>query len=359
MKIFLGLGCLLFFVSCKQKEETTKPVIQNITESVYASGKIRSKDQYEVYSSVNGIIREVKVSDGSLVKKGDVLMTLINDAPLLNRENARLSAEYQSIQANKDRLNEAQANIRFAKTKLENDSLLVQRQKNLWANGIGSRNELDQRELAYQNSSTVYHTSLLRYNQLKQQLQLTDKQAKKALQISTVVSNDYNIRAKQDGKVYAVSKEPGEIVTTQSPVAIIGNANEFILELQVDEYDIAKIRLGQKVVVTMDSYKGQVFEAIVSKIDPLMNERSRSVTIEARFVQQPPGILPNLSAEANVLIRTKQNALTIPRSYLVDEIYVLLQTGEKRKLAIGLKDYQRVEILSGLTAGDVIKKPSE
>lgn len=358
MKAFFITCWLLLLFSCQEKEVTTKPLVQNITESVYASGKIKSKDQYEVFASVNGIIQQILVTDGSVVRKGQVLMTLTNDAQQLNRENARIAAEYQSVQSNLDKLSEAEATISLARTKLQNDSLLLVRQRNLWANDVGSRNELEQRELAVRNSATAYQTALLRYRQLQHQLQFAEKQSRKNLQISTTVSNDYSIKAKQDGKVYIVYKEPGEIVNPQTPVAIIGNANDFVLELQVDEYDIAKVRLGQKVLITMDSYKGQVFDGVVTKIDPIMNDRSRSITIEATFINRPTDLLPNLTAEANVVIKTKQNALTIPREYLVDETYVVLQNNERRKVTVGLKDYQKVEITGGLSAGDVIKKPA-
>lgn len=357
MKGPLFFCCLLLLSSCKEKVETTTPVVQNITESVYASGKVKSLNQYEVFVPVNGIIRQVTVREGALVRKGDVLMTLVNETPALNRENARLSAEYQSVQANLDKLNEARANIDLARTRLQNDSLQLQRQRNLWSNGIGTRNDLEQRELATRSSVTAYQTAVLRYRQLKQQLEFAGKQSRKALEISTTVSDDYTIRARQDGKVYSLAKEPGELVTAQQPVAVLGDAAVFMLELQVDEYDIARIKQGQKVMVTMDSHKGEVFEAVVSRIDPIMNERSRSVNIEARFTRQPADLLPNLTAEANVLIRAKQNAITIPRNYLVDETFVLLESGEKRKVTVGLKDYQRAEILSGLQATDVLQKP--
>ena len=55
----------------------------------------------------------------------------------------------------------------------------------------------------------------------------------------------------------------------------------------IDEYDIAKIKPGQKVFVSMDSYKGQVFEATVSKIQPIMDNRLRSFEIEAIFISKP------------------------------------------------------------------------
>src|SRR5687768_9803141 len=100
MKHLLLAGCMLLFVGCKQKEETTTPVVQSITESVYASGKVKSKDQYEAFSSVAGIIRQVHVKEGDQVKKGDPILSLVNESAQLNAENARIAAQYQSVGAN-------------------------------------------------------------------------------------------------------------------------------------------------------------------------------------------------------------------------------------------------------------------
>lgn len=359
MKRLLWAILSLLLLSCRQKVETAKPQVQNITESVYASGKVKSRSQYDVYSTVAGIIATVRVKEGDNVKKGDVLFTLVNEAPQLNRENAEIAARYGSVQANLDKLNEAQGAINQARTKLQNDSLLLVRQRALWAGEIGSRNDLEQRELAATNSSLAYQTALLRYKQLQQQLRFSAQQSQKNVQISSTMSGDYTVRAKEDGKVYNVTKEAGEAVNPQTPVAVVGSASDFVLELQIDEYDVAKIQPGQKVLITMDSYKGQVFEGTVTKIDPYLNERSRSTTIEATFTKPPPALFPNLTAEANVLLRTKEGALIIPRNYLVEETYVLLQNGEKRKITTGLKDYQRVEVLSGLAKDDVIQKPQD
>jgi len=145
----------------------------------------------------------------------------------------------------------------------------------------------------------------------------------------------------------------------QTPIAIVGDATDFLLELQVDEYDIGKVRLGQKVVVSMDSYKGRVFEAVIEKIDPIMNERSRSFTVDARFVTRPENLYPNLTAEANIVIHTKENALTIPHNYLVNDSTVLLEKSQQRKVVTGIKDYQKAEIVSGLQKDDVLVKPAQ
>lgn len=353
----LFLATIVIFISCNNKgEETTQPIAQNITESVYASGILKSKGQYEVYSTVNGIIGQKLVTEGDIVHKGDAIVTLLNETPQLNAENARLAATYSSVSSNVERLNELKANIDLAWAKLQNDSALFQRQQNLWKEEIGTRNEMEQRELAYKSSMTAYQASLVQYNNLKKQIDFTAQQSFKNLQINNSVNNDYTIKARQDGKVYSILKEQGEMVNTQTPIAVIGDVNEFVMELQVDEYDIGKIKLAQKVFVTMDGYKGQVFEGSLTKVQPIMDDRSRSFKVEATFISRPSLLYPNLTVEANILISTKKNALTIPRTYLLDDNTVLLKDGEKRKVVTGLKDYQLVEIISGLSKDDLIEK---
>jgi len=356
--LYTVLSVLLLLVSCKHKQEKTQPVVQDITESVYASGIVKSENQYQVFATVNGLIKQVLVTEGDMVKKDQPIISIVNETSELNRQNAQLAAQYADVNANRDKLNELRINIDMARTKMQNDSTLLERQRSLWAQQIGTHNDLEQRELAYQNSVTAYKSATLRYNDMEKQLNFAAKQARKNLEISTSLSGDYIIRSRTDGKVYSLLKEQGEMVNPQSPVAVIGDADHFLLELQVDEYDIAQIRLGQQVLINMDSYKGQVSEGKITKIDPIMDQRSRSFKVEAVYTKEPSVLYPNLTVEANIIIQTKKNALTIPRSYLADDNYVITADKQKKKVITGLKDYQRVEIISGLNKNNVILKPA-
>ncbi len=356
-----GLVIFLFtlLASCGSKQEKINPSTEKITESVYASGIIKSKNQYQVFSTVNGLIEELIAKEGDLIKKNDPILRLQNISSKLNAANAQLAADLAAFNSNGDKLNELKANIDFARTKLKNDSSLFARQKTLWAQQVGTQNDLEQRELAYKNSITNYETANLRYKDAKKQLEVSALQAKNNLEISTSVENDFVLKSETDGRLYSILKEKGEMVTPQSPIAVIGDANEFIIELQVDEYDITKIKPGQKIVLNLDSYKGKVFEAVVSRIDPIMNERTRSFKITAEFVVKPDVIYPNLSVEANIVIQSKENALTIPRSFLIDDSFVLNENNEKIKVTVGLMDYKKAEIISGLKASDLIIKPTK
>jgi RND family efflux transporter MFP subunit len=308
---------------------------------------------------VNGIIQQRHVREGDIVKKGDPLFTLQSETSRLNIESARISSVFSSVPSNLDRLHELKLNIRFAKEKMQADSLLLQRQRNLWENDIGTRNELEQKDLSWKSSVTAYESALLEYQQLKKQIDYSSQQSENRLQVSKALADEYVIKARQNGRIYSLLKEEGELVNVQTPIAIVGDASLFILDLQVDEYDIGKIKIGQQIILSMDSYKDQAFEAIVQKIEPIMNNQSRSFRVEASFITKPDHLYPNLNVEANIVTSSKQNALTIPRAYLLDEQYVVLKNGQKRKVQVGLKDYERVEILHGLTGNDIIQKIRE
>ncbi len=356
---FIIMGFLLLLYSCKSKTETVSPVEEKITESVYAAGVVISKNQYQVFSSMNGIVTNLYLQEGDTVKKGDEILSLKNTTAQLNAENADLAAYYAAATSNTEKLKDIQNTIKLAKTKMENDASLLKRQQNLWKQEIGTKNELDRIELAYKNSTTAYEAANLKYTDLQKQISFQEKQAQKNVSIAKNIAADYTIKSAVDGRIYNMLVKKGEMVSVQMPVAVVGDASDFMLELQIDEYDIASIKIGQKILVSMDSYKGEIFEAEVSRINPLMNERSKSFTIEAVFITQPAALFPNLTCEANVVIESKEKALTIPRSYLLEGDQVLLANDEKRKVTTGLKDYEKVEIIKGISVADRIKKPKE
>ncbi len=355
---FLIFLSWIYLTSCKKAPEQIQPSIERISESVYASGVIKSKNQYQVYSSVGGLVQTLLVKEGDVVKKGDPLFIIENEASKLTAENAKIAADFAAQNTNGERLRELKTAIETAKNAMLNDSLLAARLRRLYADGAETKVNMERQELAYTISRNNYKAAHARYSDLKKQLDFAAAQSKKQLSISNTLAGNYVVRSQTAGRVYIISIEVGEIVGVQSPVAVIGDAESFLAELQVDEYDIMRIKKGQQVLLSLDSYKGQVYEAAVSKIDLIMNERTRTFTIEAEFTKAPPLLYPNLTTEANVVIQTKEKALTIPRSYLVNDSIVLMPNKEKRRVKIGLKDYQEVEILSGLKAGETILKPT-
>jgi RND family efflux transporter MFP subunit len=356
---FLVLLAAMVLYSCREEFNTVKPEIRTVTESVYASGRIKAEGQYKVFASVSGLLHSVLVERGQAVEKGTPLFLIRNDAPTLNAENARLALELakENYQGGAARKRELEVLIAQAEKKLSLDSIQHLRQAALWENKVGTQQELDLKKLTYQSSSSQLQALRSQLEQLQTTLENEWKRAQNNYRISLNSKGDYTVRSEIKGVVFDILKEPGELIGPQEHLAVIGDAERFYLELQIDEYDIVKVMIGQKVLVNMDSYKGQTFSATVSRIHPIMDSRSRSFTVEARFDSLPGVLYPNLTAEANIILRVKENAVTIPNSYLTEGNQVLVGPEEKRAVVIGIADLQRTEILSGLDTSDILYQP--
>jgi len=355
--IFLGLSFLIF--SCDSSQESISPKRENISESVYASGLIRSRNQYQAFANANGIVQEIFVSEGDSVKIGSPILLIYNESAILNRESAELTRAYTDRKVNQTQLRELENNIENAKNKWLNDSLLYERQKRLKDQEVGSAVDLEQRQLAFENSRNAYQSAKLNYLDAKREIEYNEKSAVKKLSISKALESDLVLKSEIQGKVYSILKEKGEMVNANTPLAVVGSAAEFLLEMQVDEYDIVKVKLGQKILVTMDSYRGQTFEATVAKIYPLMDGQSKSFLVEGTFTKEPVILYPNLTLEANIIIQTKENALTLPRNFILNEGFVINADKDTLAVKLGLKDYQKAEILEGIDEKTVVIKPSK
>src|SRR5688572_29237723 len=158
--VFFLFLCFFLLCACQGDKETVRVRSGNISESVYASGIIKSKGQYQVFALASGIIETVFVKEGDTVKKGQPVLFIANDIQRLSKENAQLAAAFSDFNTNKGKLHESRAFADLAKMKMENDSLLFERQSTLWSQNIGSRVEFEQRQLAFRNSKTAYLSAL-------------------------------------------------------------------------------------------------------------------------------------------------------------------------------------------------------
>ncbi len=352
---------LISVVSCKEKLEKTKPTIGDVTESVYASGIIKSENQYTVFSTVSGVLKKIDIVVGQTVVNNQILFELEDEKAELNTQNASLSYQLSKNdnQYIHDKIMEMEYKVQLARDKLQVDKSLFDRNYRIKQYEVISEVDFEKIELAYKTSKLNLLSSQKQLSQLKSQLNFEQNKNNILLQIGQRTQNDYQIKSALTGQIYDVLIKKGSLVSPQIPLAIIGQKNAFLLELEIDENDMARIKLNQPILVTLESYKNQVFDAKIDKIYPIMNQMSRTFKVEAHFIKMPPKLYPNLSAEGNIIILTKKNAITIPRSFLQKGDSILVGKKEKRKVTIGLADYQKIEILHGLKANEMIYKPKE
>lgn len=357
--LLLNIFISFLLLSCDSKNtQTISPSYEKLTESVYSSVTIQPDSLYEVFSSVTGIIDKVMVQEGDVVKEGDKLFLITNNTPILNTENARLALQIAQENYNGKNavLEDMKNEIEITKLKLINDSISYLRQKNLWQQKIGSKAEYDMSKLNFESSKNTYSTLKNKFNRTKNELKQQVEQAKNNYQASLILTKDFTITSNINGKVYAINKKPGEIVSSQQSIATLGSLSNFVVELLIDEVDIAKIETNQLVIVKLDAYSNKVFKAKVNKIYPQKNERTQTFKIDAEFIELPPKLYPGLSGEANIIINEKEKVLVIPKNYLVNNNSVKTKKGLV-EITTGLESIDKIEVISGIDENTIIYQP--
>ncbi len=360
VRMLLTIFLMFILTSCGNEQEKTYPVKTGITESVYSSVTIQPDSLYQAYAPVSGLLDENLVEEGDVVAKGEVIAQIINTSPKLATENARAALDLakKNYRGSSGLLSSIEEELKAARLKYKDDSINYFRQEKLWAQGIGSKATFESRKLAYELSSNSLDLLQKKYSRTEDELQTQLDQAQNTYRLAQVNTKDFSVTSKIDGKVYALHKNPGELVTSSQPLASIGKEEDFVIEMLVDEVDIVRIKEGQPVLLTLDAYGKKVFEAEVSKIFPEKDERNQTFLVEALFTKAPEVLYPGLSGEANILTDKKDSALVIPRSYLVGRDQVRTEDGLVQ-VKTGLQSLDSVEILEGITSETLIYKPKE
>jgi HlyD family secretion protein len=358
MRRYLSIIVLLFLItSCGEERKSTKVKERDLVESVYSSVNIEPQILYVVNSATPGYIQEIFKNAGDQVIVGEPVISIQDDPTKLQLDNARLYTEQaqRNLKSDFSALEDVKLEISNLSLKRKNDSLNFTRVKTLTLKDLATTQELEQAELLFQTSKSAHVGAVKRYKRMRKDLETAVKQAQNNMKTSLSRSADLVIESKLEGAVYQVLKERGEYVMMQEPIALIGSNREFKIKLMVDESDISRLKIGQKVVVKLEAYKDKVFEAQVSKIHPRLDSRTQTFEVEGIFTQQPEKLFLGLTGEANIVTGIKKDVLTIPLEYLQEGDYV--ETDEGRiKVKVGSRNLSFVEILSGLSKDQKIYK---
>lgn len=349
---------VLLMHGCGGDRGTILPSIGPITECVYASGVVKAVGQYQVYPVVTGQVTALLVQEGDTVKAGTPLLHIDDRTSNAGRRSALAQVRLleQSADEQGPVLSQLRETLAQSREHLLVDSTNYARQQVLWEQRIGSRSDLEQRELAYSNSRSAVTRATKALVETRDRLRTELELARNNATINTAGNTDRTPVSLIDGLVYDLLVETGELASPQKPLAIIGSATDLYLELEVDERDIALVRVGQKVAATVELYPDAI-AATVSRIVPLMDPRTRTFTVEARFSGRTPRLYPNITAEANIVLAQKEHALTIPASYLLQGDSVRTAPDVLTPVRIGLRDLERVEVLSGIDRNTELYRP--
>lgn len=357
------LAAPVFWSGCKNTA-VLYPQKKDIIETVYASGKIVPGGEYRLAALSSGTILKKLVMDGDTVKKGQLLY-VVNNIAAKEKYNAALS-NYRvasiNLSSQSPLLGDLRLSLQNAALRCANDSITYYRYKNLWAQDIGTKSNLDNVYANYHVSLNEKKIAEQKYNAALNDLAVSGSNARSQFTAAAKDLKEYFIRSDRDGIVYQTYKEAGEAVYTNELVALMGNRGDQVIRLAVDQQDINKIRAGQQVLIQTDVTGNTVYEAVVADIYPVMNEQDQTFRVDARFTGRTAPSFIHSSVEANIIIQRKNGALVLPRNVLAagDSVWVL-EKGKQKKtgLRTGIATLDYVEILSGLSEKTPVLRNAE
>ncbi|MDI6732221.1 MAG: efflux RND transporter periplasmic adaptor subunit [Candidatus Margulisbacteria bacterium] len=173
------------------------------------------------------------------------------------------------------------------------------------------------------------------------------------------------------GIVAKVNYDVGETVIAGTPAIIIVNYAKSWINAQIDEIDIANIKIGNKVKITTDVYPDKIFEGRLYWVAPLaelrkvggrvkMDEESYVFPCKIRFSSKHDELKVNMSVNAEIITRKKEMVLLVPREALVSKddqstaFIIKKNRAFQVPITLGIRSYTRVEVLSGLASNEVV-----
>lgn len=344
--------------ACSEERATFTVKKSSIVEAVYSSIVVEPYEMYNVNASVPGYLDVLTAKIGDTVKSNDILF-LIRDITSKNTASNALLA-YELAQKNyfgdQNVLDDMRLELKSAELRKRNDSIQYQRIKALQAKDMATKFELEQSELVYSASKNNFSAIQNRIRRTERELKLSMEQAKNNFNSSSARSDESTVRSRVNGIVYDIYKEKGELVSMQEPVAVVGSYDRFSIQMLIDEKDITRVKIGQRIAVTLEAYPKKVFEAVVKRITPKMDSRNQTFTVFGEFVNPPESLFMGLTGEGNIIVNQIDNAVVIPLEYLLEGNKVETPIGII-KVKTGVRSLSHVEILEGVKEGDLIYKP--
>jgi len=383
----VGLGGYFMQKSDQEQAgiELTKAEIKDIIKKTVATGAVRPRKEVMIKPQVSGVIDELFVEAGQVVKKGQKLARIKLVPSEVNVNNAQSNVELAKIRYEESRRELARQkdvfdkklDVETARVNFENASREAQRQKGLFDDGVISETDynvfkvqMDLMKAGYDNQLIVAGNNLKQFeadvdirreemNAAISNLQLLREGAtKNSKQVSNVVNSTV------DGMVLDVPIEEGSSVIERNnfnegtTIASVANMNSLIFEGNVDESDVGKLKVGMPLELTIGAIENETFPATLEYISPKGITEEGTVKFEVRAAIQPTSdvfLRAGYSASADIILKKKENVVAINERDLIikkDSTYVEVKVGdnefEKRMVETGISDGIYIEVLSGL-----------
>jgi HlyD family secretion protein len=344
--LFLLVWVLVYFKKANSAAvedfKVDEPFYTSINTKIIATGKLNPEEEIELKPQVSGIVDQIMVEEGDIVKKGDLIAKI-------------------RVVPNEQTLVSANSRINSARLSFDNANTLYNRNKVLFEKGVISKQDFENSELSMSQS--------------KEQLQQAenDYQIIKRGSLSGGTGANTNIIAQIPGTILSIPVREGDQVIESNnfnagtSIATVADMSKMIFEGQVDESEVGKLKEGINIKVVLGAINEKEFPAKLTFVAPKGLEVNGAVqfTIKADVeVEQSTNIRAGYSANAEIELESKENTFCIKEALLqfnriTEKPFVEIQKAdgsfEKVDVELGLSDGINVEIKEGVKEGDKIK----
>ncbi len=337
---------------------------RDLVASVTANGKIEPERSVDIASDITGRIVYLPVDEGDMVRRGQLLLRI--DQTQFQAQVARAEASLASAHASSI---QARANRDQAKRALDR------------AVALGDNVTVEELETAQTNFSVAEAIVESQRHQVAQ-AEASLSEAEEELSKTTLISP-------MDGQITRLAVEEGEVALASTfsretgLLMTVSDLSVILVNVQVDETDVVRIREGDSTAVTIDAFPDTTFSGRVTKISQSAvvaaatgGDRAVDYDVEITLDDPPPDVRPDLSATAEVITDTRDNVLSIPiialtvrehhpmstenvardTSTIETEGVFVVEGGVARfrPVKVGITGEEHFAVLSGLVKGDSI-----
>jgi len=319
-------------------------VEETVTNS--KAGTVRTRRRASLSAEMAGLIEELAVREGQRVTAGQVLLRLAD---------AELRAQWE---VSRRALDSAQAQARESCAAAEQARRDLERMRSLSKQEIVSQDRLEQADVLKDRATAACQAAGASARQAEASVKLAD-----ALLAKTT------LRAPFDGVVAEVRAEVGEFLAPSAPGIFIPPVLDLIddtdlyVSAPLDEVDVGRVVVGLPVRVTLDPYPDTPLMGAVVRVSPYVEDQqqqSRTFEVEVELDGRlPEGVVvkPGATADVEIILRATDEVLRIPSFALLEGSKVLVARDGRLvsvDVTTGLRNWEFVEILSGLSVGDPV-----
>ncbi|MCD6544771.1 MAG: efflux RND transporter periplasmic adaptor subunit [Flavobacteriaceae bacterium] len=346
--IVVSFSGAMYYLYVKNAEDpvvykTEKPSKKTIIKKTVATGSILPLEEVLIKPNISGIIEEIYVEGGDILKANDLIAKI-------------------KIIPNLSSLNNAKNAIQTAKISLDNEKRNFDRQNSLFGKGVISRQELERAEVAYKQAMQTYTAANQNYDIVK-----TGSTKGLGKSANTL------IRSTVSGMVLELPVEVGNQVIESNnfnegtTIAVLADVNKMIFEGKVDESEVGKIKEGLPLEITVGAIENKLFDAVLDYIAPKGKLENGAIQFEIKATlkkQDSIFIRAGLSANASIILAKVDSVLSLKEALIqfdpkTKKPFVEIKTGkkefERKDVTLGVSDGLNVEIKEGLTYDDEIK----